>query len=186
MWRACWQGGLVVLAVWSICRLIPSMPARFQCWFWRLADPEVHGGASVPIVARTAAASGPSCRRSPSPRSCRQFPLSRSCSGQLSQPSMTTFSADAKQARWNCQVLPAILCFCLDHRRRLVPGPPAGRLGDEARRLRKQAALSTITPLDRTTGNPSEGCFGLRDYRTGCESPAAAVPCSSASFARPS
>jgi beta-lactamase regulating signal transducer with metallopeptidase domain len=37
MWRACWQGGLVVVAVWSICRLIPSMPARFQCWFWRLA-----------------------------------------------------------------------------------------------------------------------------------------------------
>jgi beta-lactamase regulating signal transducer with metallopeptidase domain len=37
MWRACWQGSLVVLAVWSICRLIPSMPAKYQCWFWRLA-----------------------------------------------------------------------------------------------------------------------------------------------------
>ena len=37
MWRACWQGGLVVVVVWSICRLIPSMPTRFQCWFWRLA-----------------------------------------------------------------------------------------------------------------------------------------------------
>ena len=37
MWRACWQGGLVVLVVWSICRIVPSMPARFQCWFWRLA-----------------------------------------------------------------------------------------------------------------------------------------------------
>ena len=37
MWRACWQGSLVVLAVWTICRLLPSMPARFQCWFWRLA-----------------------------------------------------------------------------------------------------------------------------------------------------
>ena len=37
MWRACWQGGLVVLLVWVICRLIPSMSPRFQCWFWRLA-----------------------------------------------------------------------------------------------------------------------------------------------------
>lgn len=37
MWRACWQGGLVVVAVWTICRLLPSMPARFQCWLWRLA-----------------------------------------------------------------------------------------------------------------------------------------------------
>ena len=37
MWRACWQGGLVVLVVWTICRLMPSMPARFQCWLWRLA-----------------------------------------------------------------------------------------------------------------------------------------------------
>ena len=37
MWRACWQGGLIVLVVWSICRSLPSMPARFQCWLWRLA-----------------------------------------------------------------------------------------------------------------------------------------------------
>jgi hypothetical protein len=37
MWRACWQGSLIVVAVWTICQLIPSMPARFQCWFWRLA-----------------------------------------------------------------------------------------------------------------------------------------------------
>ncbi len=37
MWRACWQGGLVILAVWLICRLLPAMPARFQCWLWRLA-----------------------------------------------------------------------------------------------------------------------------------------------------
>ena len=28
---------LVVLVVWSICLAIPSMPARFQCWLWRLA-----------------------------------------------------------------------------------------------------------------------------------------------------
>jgi hypothetical protein len=38
MWRACWQGGLVVLVVWSICRLLSSMPARFQCWLWRLVE----------------------------------------------------------------------------------------------------------------------------------------------------
>ena len=37
MWKACWQGSLVVLAVWLICRVIPSMPARCQCWLWRLA-----------------------------------------------------------------------------------------------------------------------------------------------------
>src|SRR5271166_5448343 len=37
MWRACWQGGLVVLAVWLICLVIPSMPARCRCWLWRLA-----------------------------------------------------------------------------------------------------------------------------------------------------
>ena len=37
MWRACWEGGLLVLVVGTICRLIPSMPARLQCWFWRLA-----------------------------------------------------------------------------------------------------------------------------------------------------
>jgi beta-lactamase regulating signal transducer with metallopeptidase domain len=37
MWKACWQGSLVVLAVWLICLAIPSMPARCRCWLWRLA-----------------------------------------------------------------------------------------------------------------------------------------------------
>jgi beta-lactamase regulating signal transducer with metallopeptidase domain len=37
LWQACWQGSLLVLAVWLICRVIPSMPAKYQCWFWRLA-----------------------------------------------------------------------------------------------------------------------------------------------------
>lgn len=37
LWRASWQGGLVVLGVWCICRMAPSLPARFQAWLWRLA-----------------------------------------------------------------------------------------------------------------------------------------------------
>ncbi len=37
MWNTCWQGSLVVLAVWLICQVIPSMPARCRCWLWRLA-----------------------------------------------------------------------------------------------------------------------------------------------------
>ena len=37
MWRASWQGGLLALAVWCVCQLVPSLPARFQCWLWRLA-----------------------------------------------------------------------------------------------------------------------------------------------------
>ena len=37
MWRASWQGGLTALVVWTVCRLVPSMPARFQSWLWRLA-----------------------------------------------------------------------------------------------------------------------------------------------------
>jgi len=37
MWRASWQGGLAVLIAWSICWLVPSIPARFQAWLWRLA-----------------------------------------------------------------------------------------------------------------------------------------------------
>ena len=37
MWKACWQGSIVVLAVWLICRIMPSMPARCRCWLWRLA-----------------------------------------------------------------------------------------------------------------------------------------------------
>lgn len=35
--QACWQGGLLVLVVWAICRALRRMPARWQCWLWRLA-----------------------------------------------------------------------------------------------------------------------------------------------------
>lgn len=37
MWRASWQGGLVVLAVGLICWLFPRIPPRYQCWLWRIA-----------------------------------------------------------------------------------------------------------------------------------------------------
>ncbi|CAN5467180.1 hypothetical protein BH11PLA2_BH11PLA2_20860 [soil metagenome] len=35
MWRASWQGGCAAAAVWAICWLAPSTPARFQSWLWR-------------------------------------------------------------------------------------------------------------------------------------------------------
>ena len=37
IWRASWQGGLLVLVIWSVCYLWPSMPIRAQSWLWRLA-----------------------------------------------------------------------------------------------------------------------------------------------------
>lgn len=37
LWRASWQGGLAILAVWSLCRPVRRMPPAQQCWLWRLA-----------------------------------------------------------------------------------------------------------------------------------------------------
>jgi beta-lactamase regulating signal transducer with metallopeptidase domain len=37
MARASWQGGLAVIGVWAFLRLAPRIPARIQCWLWRLA-----------------------------------------------------------------------------------------------------------------------------------------------------
>ncbi|QDU97041.1 M56 family metallopeptidase [Lignipirellula cremea] len=37
MVRASWQAGLLALVVWGVCRILPSIPARFQAWLWRLA-----------------------------------------------------------------------------------------------------------------------------------------------------
>jgi beta-lactamase regulating signal transducer with metallopeptidase domain len=35
MWTACWQGGLVVLAVWGVCRLLPKLnPSVRQAMWW--------------------------------------------------------------------------------------------------------------------------------------------------------
>jgi beta-lactamase regulating signal transducer with metallopeptidase domain len=36
IWRASWQGGVAAIIVACLCRLLPSIPARFQCWLWRL------------------------------------------------------------------------------------------------------------------------------------------------------
>lgn len=36
IWRACWQSGVAAIVVACLCRLLPSIPARFQCWLWRL------------------------------------------------------------------------------------------------------------------------------------------------------
>jgi len=36
MWRASWQGGLMALAVWFFLLIVPSIPARFQSWLWRM------------------------------------------------------------------------------------------------------------------------------------------------------
>ncbi len=37
MWRACWQGGLALLLVWCLCRLLISIPPAVKVWLWRLA-----------------------------------------------------------------------------------------------------------------------------------------------------
>jgi beta-lactamase regulating signal transducer with metallopeptidase domain len=37
VWKACWQGSLVLAAVWLVCRVGASIPARVQSWVWRLA-----------------------------------------------------------------------------------------------------------------------------------------------------
>src|SRR5688500_8932557 len=37
LFRACWQGGGAILAVWFICRGLAKIPAFAQCWLWRLA-----------------------------------------------------------------------------------------------------------------------------------------------------
>jgi beta-lactamase regulating signal transducer with metallopeptidase domain len=36
MARASYQGGLPVIGVWAFLRLAPRVPARIQCWLWRL------------------------------------------------------------------------------------------------------------------------------------------------------
>ncbi len=37
LWRACWQGGLFVLGVWIVCRLLPRLPAATRYGLWWLA-----------------------------------------------------------------------------------------------------------------------------------------------------
>jgi beta-lactamase regulating signal transducer with metallopeptidase domain/protein involved in polysaccharide export with SLBB domain len=52
MWQASWQGSLVVLAAWLICRAFPAMPARGQCWLWRLAILKFMAAFLLPTLVR--------------------------------------------------------------------------------------------------------------------------------------
>ena len=65
LWRAAWQGSIGFLAIWVICRLVPRMPARFQCWLWRLRAVEVPGCPALDGSHRPAAA--PCCRKAARP-----------------------------------------------------------------------------------------------------------------------
>jgi bla regulator protein BlaR1 len=37
LWRASWQGGLAITAVWIVCHVAPRIRPDLQCWLWRLA-----------------------------------------------------------------------------------------------------------------------------------------------------
>src|SRR5438128_11250513 len=37
LWRASWQGGLVIGLVWLLDRLLPRLAPDTRCWLWRLA-----------------------------------------------------------------------------------------------------------------------------------------------------
>ena len=149
MWRACWQGGLVVLVVWSICRLIPSMPARFQCWFWRLA------------ILKFMVALVPSLLNVP------LLPAHRAPEHVAVVTTLVPTHPDppgAVEPEWQNQplpvpmpmrvpVLPVVLFLRLDHRGRMLPGsPPGGFLWHDT--TAKAGPQHRLHVLDRTTGNP--------------------------------
>ena len=98
MWKACWQGSLVVLAVWLICLVIPSMPARCRCWLWRLAILKFMVVLLLPTLGQSAAASCPSgCQ--PHARGCRSDRQATSSN----RPNRTKLIS-IRAGQLNCQV----------------------------------------------------------------------------------
>lgn len=37
LWRASWQGGLALVIVYGLCRIVRRIPAQVRCWLWRFA-----------------------------------------------------------------------------------------------------------------------------------------------------
>ncbi len=37
LWRASWQGGVALILILVLCQAVRKIPARVQCWLWRLA-----------------------------------------------------------------------------------------------------------------------------------------------------
>ncbi len=53
LWRASWQGGLFIAAIWIICRCFPRIPASIRHWFWIIAGLQMIvrllAPASIPV-----------------------------------------------------------------------------------------------------------------------------------------
>ena len=41
IWRASWQGGLFVVAIWAVCKALPSVPASTRAWLWWVASAQL-------------------------------------------------------------------------------------------------------------------------------------------------
>jgi len=54
--RACWQGGMGILLIWTLCRTVRGMPASLRMWLWRLVYMKMMlvllwaGSVSVPLL----------------------------------------------------------------------------------------------------------------------------------------
>ena len=136
MWKACWQGSIVVLAVWLICRIMPSMPARCRCWLWRLAILKFMVVLLLPTLVNLPLLPAPPVA-SPIPEIAVQIAKQQVPASPTDQvgvlPSLGT-------------ELPSVPCdpgFSVDHWSRVVLGPTSGCLAGCTDNSASRAALST-------------------------------------------
>jgi beta-lactamase regulating signal transducer with metallopeptidase domain len=104
MERACWQGGLAIALVGALCRLMPRLPGRIQCWLWRLAYLKVCVALlwvvplELPVLAP-------------------QLPVSQSLSGRAegvgSARARARTSIGTEHEHENCPLTPMLLLFLL-------------------------------------------------------------------------
>jgi beta-lactamase regulating signal transducer with metallopeptidase domain len=105
--QACWQGGLVVLVVWAVCRALPRMPVRCQSWFWRLATVKFLLVLLVPTLIRLPwlpPPPKPAVMTTPTAPASVIQTHSTSTAIPLPMPSIPT-------PRWELPRLQSVLCF---------------------------------------------------------------------------
>ncbi|MGO8669927.1 MAG: M56 family metallopeptidase [Capsulimonadaceae bacterium] len=51
LWRGCWQGTLLLLVIWTVCRLFRRLPAGVRYWLWWLGCVKLLAGALLaPVI----------------------------------------------------------------------------------------------------------------------------------------
>lgn len=113
-WRACWQGSLVILLVWAVCRAVPALSPHIRHWLWLLVCLKLVVGLAwaVPLLLPARSAALPFAFDAPDISGLRQPTLLRGTGRRAGDAPTATHSYAMPQRTfsWRALLFGAWMC----------------------------------------------------------------------------